>query len=128
MFPSIALASNLPNDLQVRRLVEVAPGFPIVFTEWILNANDWILADKLLVQVRKLLVGKPFALVAIRILEIKIVFAGILFVKLASRDVHGNIDFSGISSFLDSLDNEIQSLFCTLDIWRNTSLVTNISS
>lgn len=128
MFPSIALASNLPNDLQVRRLVEVAPGFPIVFTEWILNANDWILADELLVQVRKLLVGKPFALVAIWILEIKIVFACILFVKLARRDVHGNIDFSGISGFLDGLDDEIQSLFCTLDIWRNTSLVTYISS
>ena len=51
----------LPNNLEVRCFVEIAPCLPVVFCERILNADNGVLAGQLLVHVRKLVVSDPFA-------------------------------------------------------------------
>lgn len=123
-----AQSRYLPDDLEVRSLVEVAPCLPVILSEGVLNADDGVLAGKVLVQVGQLLIGEPLGGIAVRVLEVKVVFLGIRLVELARGDVHGDVDFASVASLLDGLGDQVQSLLGSLNVRGNTTLVTDVTS
>lgn len=62
---------SLPDDLEVAVLEEVAPCLPVILGEGVLNGDNGVLLSKALVEVSKLLVGEPLALVGVRVLWVK---------------------------------------------------------
>jgi hypothetical protein len=115
------------NDLEVRGLVEVAPGLPVILGEGVLNGDDGVLGGQVLVQAGKLLVREPLGRVAVGVLEVKIVLLGVFLVELTGRNVHGDLNLASVAGRLDSLSDEIQSLRRALDIRSNTTLVTDVA-
>lgn len=118
---------NSPNNLEVRGLEEVAPSLPVVLSERILNADNGILLGEVLVQVGKLLVGEPLLRVALRVLEVEVVFLDIGLVELAGGNVHGNLDLASVSGLFNGLGDQVESLLGGLDIGSNTTLVTDVT-
>lgn len=119
---------NSPNNLEVGRLEEVAPSLPVVFSKGVLNADNGVLVGKGLVQVSQLLVGEPLGWVAVRVLEVKVIFLSVGLVELAGGNVHGDLDLAGVASLLNGLGDEVQGFLSSLNIRRNTTLVTNVAS
>lgn len=117
-----------PNNLEVRGLVEVAPSLPVILSKRILNADNGVLLGKVLVQVGKLLVGEPLLGVALRVLEVEVVFLDIGLVELAGGNVHGNLDFASVSGLLNGLGDQVESLLGSLNIGSNTTLITDVTS
>ena len=116
------------NDLDVLGLIEVAPGLPVVLGEGILDRDNGVLLGEVSVELGKLLVGDPLGGVAVGVLEVEIVLLGILLVELARGNVHGNLHGAGVSSLLDGLGDEVQSLLGGLDIGGDATLVTDVAS
>ena len=119
---------NSPNNLHLAGLVEVAPSLPIILCEWVLDGDNWVLAGELLVLVGELLVGNPLALVTFGVLEVQVVLLGIGVVELAGGDIHGNLDLSSVASLLDSIRDELKSLIGGLNVWSDTTLITDVAS
>lgn len=119
---------NIPNNLEVRGLVEVAPGLPVVLGEGVLNADNGVLASKRLVEVGKLLVGEPLGGVALGVLEIQVVLLGVGLVELAGGNVKGNLDLAGVAGLLNGVGDQVESLLGSLNVGGNTTLVTNVTS
>src|SRR5690606_37239571 len=55
----------ITNNLEVGVLVEVSPGFPVVFGKGVFDGDDVVLLGELLVEVGQFLVGEP--LVRVRV-------------------------------------------------------------
>lgn len=118
---------NIPNNLEVGGLVEVAPGLPVVLSEGVLDADDGVLASQRLVQVGQLLVGEPLGGVAVGVLEVKVVLLGVGLVELARGNIHSDVDLAGVTGLLDGLGDQVESLLGGLDIGGNTTLVTDVT-
>lgn len=119
---------HIPNNLEVRGLEEVAPSLPVVLGEGILDADNGVLGSERLVEVGKLLVGEPLALVGLRVLEVKVVLLGVGLVELAGGNVEGDLDLAGVTSLFNGLGDEVKSLLGGLNVGSNTTLVTNVTS
>ena len=115
------------NNLEVRGLEEVRPGLPVVLSEGVLDGDDGVLLGERLVELSELLVGEPLALVAVRVLEVKVVLLLVGLVELAGRNVHGDLDLTGVTSSLNGVGDEVESLLGGLDIGSNTTLITNVA-
>jgi hypothetical protein len=115
-------------NLEIRCLVEVRPCLPVVLSKGVLDADNWVLLSKLLVLVCKLFVGDPLGWVTFWVLEVQVVLLSILLVELARGNVHGNVHLSGVASRLDGLGDEFKSLLGSLNIWCNTTFITNVAS
>ena len=120
--------NDLPNNLEVRGLVEVAPGLPVVLSEGVLDADNGVLGSKRLVEVGQLLVGEPLGGVALRVLEVQVVLLGVALVELAGGNVQSNVDLAGVAGLLDGLGDQVESLLGSLNVGGNTTLVTNVTS
>lgn len=70
---------------------------------------------------------EPFALVAFRVFEVKVVFLLVALVKFAGCDIKSNLHATSVSSLLNGLGDEVKSFFSSLDIRSNTTLITNVS-
>lgn len=117
----------ITNNLEVGGLEEVGPGLPIVLSKGILDADNGVLLGQGLVELGELLVGEPLALVAVWVLEVKIVLLLLDLVELAGRNIHGDLDLASVASLLDGLGDEVESLLGSLNIGGNTALVTDVS-
>lgn len=120
--------NDLPNNLEVRGLVEVAPGLPVVLSEGVLDADNGVLGSKRLVEVGQLLVGEPLGGVALRVLEVQVVLLGVGLVELAGGNVKSDVNLAGVAGLLDGLGDQVEGLLGGLDIGGNTTLVTNVAS
>ena len=120
-------AGHLPDNLEVRGLVEVAPGLPVILIEGVLNADNGVLGSKGLVQVCELLIGEPLALVGLGVLEVEVVFLLLGLVELAGGDIKGDVHLASVSGLLDGVGDEVKGLLGGLDIGSNTALVTNVA-
>src|SRR5262249_28800227 len=118
----------VPNNLEVGRLEEITPSFPIIFGKRILKRDNRILARKALVHIGKLLVRYPFARIAVGVLVVKIVLLRLCLVEFAGRDIHGDFHFPSVSSLFNSVGDDVQSFLSCLDVRSDTTLITNISS
>jgi len=119
---------SIPNNLEVRGLVEVAPGLPVVLSEGVLDADNGILASKRLVEVGKLLVGEPLGGVAVGVLEVQVVLLGVGLVELAGGNIKGNLDLAGVAGLLNGFGDQVESLLGSLNVGGHTTLVTNVTS
>ena len=115
------------NNLEVGGLEEVGPGLPVVLSEGVLNADNRVLLSQGLVQLGELLVCKPLALVAVGVLEVKVVLLLIGLVELAGCNIHGDLDLASVASLLDGLGDEVERLLGGLNVRGNTTLVTDVS-
>ena len=120
--------NDLPNNLEVRGLVEVAPGLPVVLSEGVLDADNGVLGSKRLVEVGQLLVGEPLGGVALRVLEVQVVLLGVGLVELAGGNVKSDVNLAGVAGLLDGLGDQVESLLGSLNVGGNTTLVTNVTS
>jgi hypothetical protein len=120
-------SANIPNNLEVRGLEEVAPCLPVVLGERILDADDGVLLSERFVHVGKLLVGDPLGLVAVGVLEVEVVFLLVLLVELARRNIHGNVHLALIPGLFDGSRDKVQSLLSGLDIGSDSTLVSDIT-
>ena len=118
----------ISDNLEVRALEEVAPGLPVILGEWILNADDWVFLCESLVLSGKLFIGDPLGWVTVWVLEVQIVLLGILLVEFTRSDIHGDVHSASVASGLDGLGDKLKSLLSSLDIWCDTTLVTNVTS
>ena len=118
----------ITDDLEVGGLVEVAPGLPVVLSEGVLNADNGVLGSQGLVEVSQLLVGEPLGLVAVGVLEVQVVLLLLDLVELAGGNIHGDVDLAGVTSLLDGLGDQVQSLLGSLNIGSDTTLVTDVTS
>lgn len=121
-------SEHLPNNLEVRGLVEVAPGLPVVLSEGVLDADNGVLGSKRLVEVGQLLVGEPLGGVALRVLEVQVVLLGVGLVELAGGNVKSDVNLAGVAGLLDGLGDQVESLLGSLNVGGNTTLVTNVTS
>jgi len=76
----------------------------------------------------ELLVGDPLAWVAVWVLEVQIVLLDILLVELAGSNIHSNVDLASVTSLLNGLGDELKSLLSSLNIWCDTTLVSDVAS
>lgn len=113
--------------LGTRLLVVVAPCLPVLLSERVLNGNNGELGAEVVVLLSKLLVGNPLALVTVGVLEVQVVLLGICLVELAGSNIHGNLHV-GVASGLDGLRDKLESLFGSLNVRSDTTLVTNVTS
>merc|ERR1719282_1665852 len=116
----------ITNDLEVRVLVEVRPGLPVLLSEWVLNGDDGVLGSQVLVLLSELLVGDPLALVRVRVLEVEVVLLLLGLVKFGRGNVHGNVHLASVASLLNGLGDQAESLIGSLDVWCDTALVTDV--
>ena len=119
--------NNLPNDLEVGCLEEVAPRLPVILGEGVLNRNNWVLGGKRFVLVGQLLIGDPQAFVAIGVLEVEIVLLLVFLVELTGSNIHGYVHLALVTSLFDGVGDEVQCFLSSLDIRSNTTLVTNVT-
>lgn len=117
----------ITDNLEVRGLVEVAPGLPVVLSKGVLDGDNGVLGSERLVEVGKLLVGEPLGGVALGVLEVKIVLLLVHLVELAGGNIHGNLDLASVTSLLNGLGDEVQSLLGSLNIGSDTTLVTDVT-
>ena len=117
----------ITDNLEIGGLEEVRPSLPVVLSEGVLNRDNGVLLGEGLVELSELLVGKPLALVAVGVLEVKVVFLLVGLVELAGGDIHGDLDLAGVTSSLDGLADEVESLLGSLNIGSDTTLVTNVA-
>jgi hypothetical protein len=75
----------------------------------------------------KLLIRDPLGWVTVWVLEVQVVLLDIFLVEFAGSDIHGDVDLASVSGRLDSLGDELESLLGSLDIWCNTTLVSDIT-
>lgn len=57
----------------------------------------------------------------------QIVLLSILLVELAGSNIHGDLDLSGVSGLRNGIGDQVKSLLSGLNIWSNTSLITDVS-
>lgn len=119
--------ADIPNNLEVRGLEEVAPSLPVILSERILNADNGVLLGEVFVQVGELFVGEPLLGVTLGILEVEIVFLCVGLVELAGGNVHSDLDLASVSGLLNSLGDQVESLLGSLDIRSNTTLITDVT-
>ena len=74
-----------------------------------------------------MLVGEPLGGVAVRVLEVQVVFLSIGLVEFAGGDIQGDLDVAGVASLLNGLGDQVQSLLGGLDIRSDTTLVTDVA-
>lgn len=117
----------ISDNLEIRRLVEVAPGLPVILSKWILDAHNGVLLGELFVLVCQLLICEPFGWIGVFVLEVQIVFLRIFLVELAGGHVHGDVHLSGVSSFLDGIGDELKCLIGSCNVRGDTALVANIA-
>ena len=118
---------NPPNNLEIRRLVEVTPSLPIILGKRILDTDNGILGRQGLVLIGQLLIRNPLGRIAVGILEIEIVLFDIRLVELARRHVDTNVDLARVPGLLDGTGNDVESLFGRVNIGRHTTLITDIA-
>jgi hypothetical protein len=115
------------DNLEVGGLEEVRPGLPVVLSEGVLDADNGVLLGERLVELSQLLVGEPLALVALGVLEVKVVLLLVGLVELAGGNVHGDLDLARVTSLVDGRHDEVESLLGGLNIGGNTALVTDVA-
>lgn len=118
----------ITDNLEVRGLVEVAPCLPVILSKGILDADDWVLGGKLLVLLGKLFVSEPLGWVTFGVLEVQVVLLSFLLVELAGSNIHSDLHASGVASSINSGSDQLQGLISSLDIWGNTTLITDVTS
>lgn len=118
----------ITDNLEVRGLVEVAPGLPVILSEGVLDGDDGVLGSQLLVQIGELLVGDPLRGVALGVLEVEVVLLLLDLVELAGGNVHSDGHLAGVAGLFDGIGDEVKSLLGGLNIGSDTTLVTNIAS
>lgn len=117
----------ITDNLEVRGLVEVGPGLPVVLSEGVLDGDNGVLLGQGLVEVGELLVGEPLGGVAVGVLEVKVVLLGISLVELGRGNIHGNGDLASVAGLLDGLGDQVKSLLGGLNIGSDTTLVTDVA-
>ena len=123
----LVTVKSSPTILEVGGLIEVAPCLPIILSKWILDTDNGVLLGEGLVLLGQLLISDPFGWVTVWVLEVKVVLLHILLVELAGSNIHGDVDLASISGRLNSLGDKLESFLGSLDIWCNTTLVTDIT-
>ncbi|KAH3667348.1 hypothetical protein OGAPHI_002997 [Ogataea philodendri] len=113
------------NNLDLGLGVEVGPSLPVVLGEWVLHRHNWVVLDQLDVQVGQLLTGEPLGRIRVWVLEVQVVLSVV--VELGGGRVQGNADLAGVASSLNGVDNEVQGLLWSGEVWSNTSLVTDVT-
>lgn len=73
------------------------------------------------------MVGEPLALVTLWVLEVQVVFLNVLLVELAGSHIHGDVDLSFVTGIVDGIGYQGQSLIGSVNVWCNTTLVSDVA-
>ena len=103
-------------------LAEESVSSPIVLLEGILNGHDGVVLDELDVELGHLLLG---LLLTTTLLEHEVVET-VLSVELGGGAVHSNAALLGVSSLLNGLREDVETLNVALDAGGETTLITDV--
>ena len=117
----------ITDNLSIVLLGEVRPGLPVILGEWVLDGDNWVLGGQIGVHLGELLVGDPLALVRLWVLEVQVVLLLVDLVELGRGDIHGDVHASLVAGSLDGIGDELKSLLSGLNIWSDTTLVTDVA-
>src|SRR6516164_5649801 len=111
-------------DLCAKSCCQLLPARPVVFRTAVLDRDNWILGTKFLIKGDEFVCG---FLRAIGFLE----YIGVCFsiIEFAGGGIEREEDIftEFVSGLVDGLPNGIESVFNTVEIWCETSLVSNRS-